>query len=117
LSNGMGTAVHQSLANGRWQTFSLAEQLGNIGSEIERAIKWGRKGDTEHRAKALERSLELLDLTIGDPRWKNHRMHELTRVREVVSDTFFGGNVYGASPESVARYFFPFAYAARLKRS
>ena len=57
-----------TLANGRWQTFSLSEQLGNIGSEIERAIKWGGRGDIEHRAKALERSIELLDLTIADPR-------------------------------------------------
>jgi len=106
-----------TLANGRWQTFSLSEQLGNIGSEIERAIKWGGKGDIEHRAKALERSIELLDLTIADPRWKNNRRHELARVREVVNDTFFGGHTYGSSPESVARYFFPFAYAARLGRT
>ena len=31
--------------------------VGNIGSEIERAIKWGGRGDTEHRMKALERSM------------------------------------------------------------
>jgi hypothetical protein len=105
---------HLTLAKGRWRTYSLSEQLGNIGSEIERAIKWGKRGDTEHRAKALERSMELLDLTLADPRWQNCRRHELARVREVVSDTFYGDGTYGSSPESVARYFFSFAYAARV---
>jgi hypothetical protein len=112
----MNNAVHQTLANGRWQTFSLSEQLGNIGSEIERAIKWGERGDAEHRAKALERSMELLDLTLADSRWNNYRLQELANVREVVNDTFFGKNEYGSSPEAVARYFFPFACAARLGR-
>jgi hypothetical protein len=110
----MGTPGHLTLASGRWRTFSLSEQLGNIGSEIERAIKWEKRGDVEHRAKALERSMELLDLTLADPRWQNCRRHELARVREVVSDTFYGGNTYGSTPESVARYFFPFACAARV---
>ena len=34
---------HQSLAEGRWFTLSLAEQLANIGSEVSRAIRstWG----------------------------------------------------------------------------
>lgn len=31
---------HAELAAGRWRTVSLMEQLGNIGSEVERAIKW-----------------------------------------------------------------------------
>jgi len=109
----MSNPGHLTLAKGRWGTFSLSEQLGNIGSEIERAIKWEKRGDTEHRAKALERSMELLNLTLADPRWKKCRRYELARVREVVSDTFYGGNTYGSSPESIARYFFPFACAAR----
>ena len=105
------------VTNERWWALSISEQLGNIGSEIERAIKWGERGDAEHRAKALERSIELLDLTTADPRWNNYRLQELANVREVVSDTFYGGNKYGSSPESLARYFFPFAYAARLSRN
>jgi hypothetical protein len=32
--------VHQNLAVGRWFEMTLAEQLGNVGSEVGRAIKW-----------------------------------------------------------------------------
>ena len=39
---------HNDLAGGRWFLFSLAEQLGNVGSEVERAIKWHAKGNKEY---------------------------------------------------------------------
>ena len=32
-------AIHASLANGRWRTLTMAEQLGNIGSDVERAFR------------------------------------------------------------------------------
>jgi hypothetical protein len=31
---------HRDLAAGRWWQLSLAEQLGNIGSEVSRAVRW-----------------------------------------------------------------------------
>ena len=34
---------HQDAARGRWQTLTLAEQFGNVGSEISRAIRWSTK--------------------------------------------------------------------------
>ena len=34
---------HHELASGRWNELSLIEQLGNVGSEIERALKWKKK--------------------------------------------------------------------------
>jgi hypothetical protein len=37
------TVQHRELAAGRWATLSLAEQLGNIGSEISQAIAWKPK--------------------------------------------------------------------------
>jgi hypothetical protein len=33
--------IHKELAAGRWLEFSFMEQMANIGSEVERAIKWG----------------------------------------------------------------------------
>lgn len=35
--------VHKDLANGRWKTFTLAQQMGNIGSEVYRAISFKKK--------------------------------------------------------------------------
>ena len=104
---------HQSLAAGRWFGFSLAEQLGNIGSEVSRAAL--AHGDQKRFDGAVSRALELFDLTISDPRWR-YRLKELTRAREVFCDVVYGSNEYGTSLEDLNRYFYHFAFAARSKR-
>lgn len=53
----------------RWLKFSLLEQMANIGAEIGRAINWREKDKKESQA-FFERGLELLDLTINDPKNK-----------------------------------------------
>jgi hypothetical protein len=109
------TALHPDLAAGRWQTFTLVEQLANVGSEIERALNWAARGKPEYSARALDRGLELLALTIADPRNKR-RLRELTRLREILLDYFFGENEFGSSQESWRSYFRPFATAVALRR-
>lgn len=105
---------HQNLAAGRWQTLSLAEQLANVGSDVARAGRW-EKNDPQLCEKAFVRAIELLDLTIGDPRWKGRRK-ELTRARELLCDAMCGGKEYGSDLTSLDRYFYPFAVAARAGR-
>jgi hypothetical protein len=78
---------HKSLAAGRWYTFSLCEQMANIGSEVERAISWGHKGNSDYRQRAFYRALELIGLTIGDPK-NRKRLKEILRVREMLADFF-----------------------------
>lgn len=104
---------HESLAAGRWYHFSLAEQLGNIGSEVSRAIR--ARGDEKRFEGAVTRALELFDLTISDPRWR-YRLKELTRAREVFCDAILGSKEYGTSLEDLDRYFYYFAFAARANR-
>ena len=58
----------------KWFQLSLSEQMANIGSEVIRAVKWHNKGEKEHKEKALERALELFDLTLSDPRWHGGRV-------------------------------------------
>ena len=105
---------HASLATGRWQTLSLVEQLANVGSEVGRARRWKEK-DPSSCENAFGRALELLDLTIGDPRWKGRRK-ELTRARELLCDAMMGGKEYGSDLAGLDRYFYPFAVAARAGR-
>jgi len=105
------SALHPSLAAGRWHTFTLMEQLANVGSEVERALRWRSKGNQELSGRALDRGLELLALTISDPKHRG-RLRELTRLREVLLDDFLGGNRYGSTEASWHRYFHPFALAA-----
>lgn len=105
---------HTELAAGRWQTLSLTEQLGNIGSDVARMHRWHGK-DAQLCEKAFVRALELLDLTIGDPRWKGRRK-ELTRARELLCDAMEGGKEYGSDLNGLDRYFYHFAVAARSGR-
>lgn len=106
---------HKELAEGRWNTLSFSEQMANIGSEIERTISWKKKGRSEISARAFERALELIDLTVADPK-NRKRLRELLRVREAVADHFYFDNYYRSTPESWQRYFGSFLIAVRGKR-
>lgn len=109
------TLFHQNMAAGRWFELTLVEQLANIGAEVGRALNRQKEGDTERCQSALERGLELFDLTIADPRWR-HRLKEITRMREVVCDYFYGDNQYQSTPDSLDKYFLHFGIAARKKK-
>ena len=102
---------HDTLASGRWQTFSLAEQLGNIGSEVHRA-RVSEKTNEGRFLAARDRALELFELTLSDPRWRG-RLRELARVHEVLCDAVTGGKEYDSTLESLEKYFDQFALAAR----
>ena len=102
---------HQILADGRWQTLSLAEQLGNIGSEVHRAHKAEKTNENRFLA-ARDRALELFDLTLADPRWRG-RLREIARAQEVFCDATLGGELYGSTLENLEKYFDQFALAAR----
>lgn len=106
---------HKELASGRWQELSLVEQLGNIGSEIHRAIMFKEKDETRYMS-ACDRALELMDFTLQDRRWNGLRLRELARVREMIGDAMFGGKEYGITFEYLDHYFFGFAYAARVRK-
>jgi hypothetical protein len=110
----MSDVQHRDLASGRWWQLSLAEQLGNVGSEISRATKWSGRNETLARG-ALERALELIDLTLDDPRHRQSlaRLREIARVREVVVDFFDGPNEYQSTAAGLQKYFDAYALAAR----
>src|SRR4030065_2161626 len=106
----MMSVQHPSLAAGRWQTFSLMEQLANIGSEVERALNWRNKNHSEYSRLAFTRALELLNLTIADPRHRR-RLKEITRLREALLDFFLGDNEFQSTEKSWRNYFYAFSYA------
>jgi len=112
-------AIHKDLAAGKWQQLSLAEQLGNIGSEVLRASRQKSKDEKlscgesiEPFSGAAERALELFDLTLSDPRWLG-RYREIARAREVFCDAVHDGKLYGSSLQNLIGYFDQFALAAR----
>ncbi|MGA2512583.1 MAG: hypothetical protein ABSG37_03045 [Candidatus Limnocylindrales bacterium] len=108
--------LHANLAAGRWHTLTLDEQLGNVGSDVGRAIRAKAQRDDVRLQAALERALELFDLTLTDERWRGPRLREIARAREVVCDFLVGDNNYASDGESLDAYFFAYALAARRDR-
>lgn len=107
--------IHKDLATGRWFALTAMEQMGNIGSEVERALRSDQKNEIEHRNKAIERMLDLIDLTVKDPKWI-HRLKELLRTREVLCNYFFGNNTYSISAQSLQKEFLYYGIAARANK-
>jgi hypothetical protein len=109
--------VHKDLAAGRWREFTFFEQMANTGSEVIRTINYRNKGWAEEASGARDRALELLWLTIDDPR--NHtrgRLRELCRLYENLADFLYGDNEYHTDPEKLISYFLAFNYAAQLAK-
>ncbi|MGQ9465890.1 MAG: hypothetical protein ACUVQ3_09675 [bacterium] len=105
---------HKELAQGRWLQIPFLEQMAHIGSEVERAISW-RSKNMDYCIKAIERALELIDLTVADTK-NRKRLKEILRIRELLVDYFYYDNQYGSSDKLWHSYFTPFFNAARKKK-
>lgn len=109
------SSLHGGLAD-RWGTFSILEQLANVGSEVDRAIRAHESGNVLRFENALARALELFDLTAADPRWAGARRREILRGREEFCRVFYDPAVDPKSPAGLRRYFVHFAAGANRYR-
>ncbi len=103
---------HKELAEGRWAEMPFCEQMANVGSEVNRALNWQKKGKNDFSLKAINRALELLDFTI-EPVKKYSRLKELLRVKEALIDFFYGSNEFASSEALWRKYFDHFNYFTR----
>jgi len=93
----------------RWARLSLCEQMGNIGSEVGRAI--ASRDDPARRDGAIERALDLFSATAECH--SGLRLREILRARDEFLRLFYGDST---DYEGVERYFYMFALAARRNR-
>ncbi len=100
---------HLESAKISWAKFSLAQQMANIGSEVNRALQ--AKGNHMRYWGAVTRALDLFYLTVEDPRWKG-RLKEILRVRELFAAAALGSNEYNTSLQDLDRYFDFFTWLA-----
>ena len=102
---------HEEVAD-RWNNFTIFEQMANIGAEVGRTISWKEKGNEKMWKNALYRTIELIDLTVADP--KNlTSIKEILRIKEVLGDKILGENIYKSTKEDWDNYFLPFNFVAR----
>lgn len=112
----MAHLQHQNLARGKWFTMTLAQQLGNVGSDFERALRWKTKQQQGLFTSAAARTLELLDLTLADPRFSAHRRRELARLRDEVCKELFSEEITPATTRDLQRYFLAMATLAQSEQ-
>jgi len=105
---------HQELSSDRWSELTLAEQLGNIGSEVNRMVNW-RVKNRVIADRAFERMLELIDLTLTNLHDK-YRLREIARARELlVSNWLVPVPESNIELSQLNKYFFQFALLANSK--
>lgn len=96
-----------------WKKMSLAEQLGNVGSDFDRAIRWKQKKQAKLAMSAAQRTLDQIDQTLSDDRHAGYRRKEIARLREEVCRELFSDEIKMESAKQLRRYFLAFATAAR----
>lgn len=74
-----------------------------------------KKGNLEYSNQAFERALDLLALTVADPKNKK-RLKEILRTREALIDYFIFDNEYKSNDKIWQDYFYQFNYAAAIQK-
>lgn len=105
--------IHSEALRQSWANYPITYQMGNIGSEVSRSLKWTAKGNQERANVAIDRALELFDLTISANLQSPARLRELLIAREEFCDYFFGGNSWHTDPVKMQRYYDGFAIMAQ----
>lgn len=106
----MNNHVFDKVAWGKLDEFN---QMGNIGSEVGRALSAKKNGQTRRAQAAFQRGLDLIDETAG--LWaKQHRpgLKELLYARELFAESI----TTDCEDPTLEKYFMQFAIAARLRQ-
>lgn len=112
LKNGLNFD-HKDLANGRWVELPFALQMGNIGSEVSRAVNSKARGNNDRMTNAAYRAIELFELTIENNLNYPGRLVELCRGKEEFLDYIFGENTFKTDAKKMVRYYDQFVSLAK----
>ncbi|MDR0957277.1 MAG: hypothetical protein LBM09_01715 [Candidatus Nomurabacteria bacterium] len=97
----------------KWAKMSLFARMGNIGSEVGRAINAHRRKNFDSQNAAIDRALDLFDATT-DVEKNLSRRREILRARDQFLALFFDNNF--ADADNLEKYFTEFAIAERITR-
>lgn len=96
-----------------WAKMDMFNQMGNIGSEVGRALTAKRQGKTNRCQAAFYRGLDLIDQTAK--LWaitNKHRLKELLYAREIFAQSVLTDNI----DPTIENYFMQYAVAAQLQK-
>ncbi len=93
----------------KWAKLSFLEQMGNISSEVGRAIN--SRSNATRRDSAIMRAIDLFDATASN--YKGLRLREILRAKTEFLELFYGNST---DYSGIEKYFSQFAIAARNGR-
>lgn len=108
--------IHGEELRKDWANHSITFQMGNIGSEVSRALKWSAKKNQARTDKSIDRALELFDFTIESNLKNRARLTEILKARDEFCDYFFNNNSYQTDPAKLQKYYDGFAMMERLRK-
>ena len=88
----------------RWFAMPVSMQLANVGSEVNRAIRYKNKNEPDKQVRFCDKAVELLQLSKRDPK-NAHRQGELDFCIEELQDFFKGDNYYQTTEDKLMRYY------------
>lgn len=97
----------------KWAQLTFCQQMGNIGSEVGRAINSWRNGKTARCDGAIARALDLFSATVELlTAQHSYRAKEVLRARDQFLALFYDGT-FDADADAIEHYFSCFAIAAQ----
>lgn len=90
----MKTFFHKSLTSDLWNAKATDFQILSIGAELGRAKNHIKNKNIPEVKNSLARALELIDLTVEDPKW-GKKFREFLRFREMTAQ------LYANEPENL----------------
>ena len=87
-----------------WYKMPVGMQLANVGSEVNRAITWKKKGNEERTVSFCNKAIEFLEIMKTDENNRN-RIGELNFCIEELKDYFLGENIYNTTDEMLMKYY------------
>lgn len=96
----------------KWQEMSIFWQMGNIGSEVGRALSARRDNNEQRMNGAFFRGIDLMNATIEGLVKNNKSPRELLIAREQFAKSILTDD----ADETLEKYFMDFAIAERLRK-
>jgi hypothetical protein len=96
-----------------WAKLDVFNQMGNIGSEVGRALAAKRQGNAARMQAAFYRGIDLINATAED--WARKRrvgLPELLCARELFAESILGDK----EDPTLEEYFMQYAIAARINK-
>lgn len=87
-----------------WYNMPVGLQLANVGSEVNRALSWKKRGNTQRTVSFCNKAIDFLEIMKTDEKNRN-RIGELNFCIEELKDFFFGDNIYGTTDETLMKYY------------